>query len=612
MLEVQRRTNPAISFTRPSHSHTEQTIDETIAQKLEGLLGSHSYVSVYVRLPDSAGLEKPYVIHIRRFNERDYSVHVAEEVETSNARMTVFRQQAYVLQSGEGVDYTPRASKDLTDIIGLAEQVASEELSCPHILLVHLRGMHKMHLRDWIPELGGAERYVKDLASTLVSMGFRVTVAARGGIQHGKTGEPLPEREHDGPNLCTIYLEDGHPHFLDKYHPNSYAHIPTLAANLAKKLGGNPINLVMSNFFDGLGVTVEAQSKGLDPEIPHVHIPHDTGIMKRNGLTDAEAEAKNLNLRTAYERARYPLMEDGDAIVTTSPEVADSLLNDYGVRPGLELPPCIDLKAWQPKDIGRDHPIWDRLAEHSQLSAEEIYAGKRVVEISRTVGSKNKADLIIAFSKLLETHPDAVLVTNINGNYDGELQTELLGMLKDPTLNLRGRYVILENPVDSDVADIFQVAHIYLMPSTMEGFGISPLQAAALAKPVVSYGRAEDGRWLVPFVGRYLMGSGKQLNPADYMNKYLIGGGGITAETRNTDALAAAVGELLSNQELYDRLSTSALEIAREFSWESNTVRLMQKLGFEFTNGKTVPHFPMTPSVIDGSSALPTDESATM
>lgn len=131
---------------------------------------------------------------------------------------------------------------------------------------------------------------------------------------------------------------------------------------------------------------------------------------------------------------------------------------------------------------------------------------------------------------------------------------------------LAGEYKIRENvvflghiPFYCQVLENMATAKIFCLPSQAEGFGIALIEAAALGRPFV----ASD----IPAL-REITENGK---------------GGFLFKTGDEQELAAKIGILLTNDQVYKSKSKEALELAAKYDWEKvakETEKIYESLHF--------------------------------
>ncbi|MBI4352754.1 MAG: glycosyltransferase family 4 protein [Candidatus Omnitrophica bacterium] len=108
---------------------------------------------------------------------------------------------------------------------------------------------------------------------------------------------------------------------------------------------------------------------------------------------------------------------------------------------------------------------------------------------------------------------------------------------------------------DEEVAALYNLAAVFVLPSFREGFGLPALEAMACGTPVIASNRAS-----LPEV---------------------IGGAGMLFDPHEVDALAEALNKVLANKKLSEEMSQKGLERVKEFSWEKaarQTLQVYRKL----------------------------------
>jgi len=162
-----------------------------------------------------------------------------------------------------------------------------------------------------------------------------------------------------------------------------------------------------------------------------------------------------------------------------------------------------------------------------------------VVTASRLIKRKSPNLLISAFATVLKAVPDAKLVIAGSGREEGRLSRQI----KD--LNIANSvFLVGELPKDK-VAQLMAAADVFALPSKIESFGLSLLEASAIGVPVVS---SNSGG--VPEVFQ------------DGFNALLYPPG-------DENAMAKAIIRVLQDKELARTISANALETARKFTWET-------------------------------------------
>jgi glycosyltransferase involved in cell wall biosynthesis len=141
------------------------------------------------------------------------------------------------------------------------------------------------------------------------------------------------------------------------------------------------------------------------------------------------------------------------------------------------LPNCVDLAKFQPQD--RDRTLVERYSLQSN----------RVV---LTVGRLAAAERYKGFDQVIEAMPQLLkrfptLKYLIIGDGDDRARLEA----KAKTLKVSDKVVFTGRISESEKAAYYNLADVYVMPSTGEGFGIVLIEAAACGIPIV--GSSADG-----------------------------------------------------------------------------------------------------------------------
>ncbi|MBN1993706.1 MAG: glycosyltransferase [Anaerolineae bacterium] len=431
-------------------------------------------------------------------------------------------------------------------------------------------GIHQWQVVPGLPDTGGQNVFVNQFTAALAKLGFKITIANRGGYVHPLTGEWQRGLRYKDEYQRIVYLEDGKKEFVRKEEMTEQ--IPQLVESLKNFLdaGETDVNLVISHYWDAARIGI-LYNQPRPERARHVWIPHSLGTIKKRNMPTNQWANLRLDERISIE---LELMAQLDGVAATSSTIRQSLADDYGYTgPNLFLPPCIDTGRYHPRQITADNPIWEFLSQHSGLSPEEIRRCKIVTEISRTDTTKRKNVLIEAFARVYQKIPNSLLVISIDDN-QAELAGELKSLMEGHNLE---SHVAVVGSVWDLLPTLYAVTDIYCTPSVMEGFGMSAQEAAATGVPVVA-------SHLVPFAVEYLLGTEiKQVQPYGKQRHLLQQGrGAIVAQADDVDGFAHVLRMLLSDDALRRRMGENAYNITIPyFTWESMTRMFIENLGVE-------------------------------
>ena len=183
--------------------------------------------------------------------------------------------------------------------------------------------------------------------------------------------------------------------------------------------------------------------------------------------------------------------------------------------------------------ISADAVAGDGMRARSALGIGE--AEPIVLFLARMAPEKRPVDLLEAFARLAPGMPAAHLVYAGTGVLDAELR-----QAAQRAAGVEGRVHVLGHRYD--VADLLNAATVWVLPTSREAFSVGVLEAMAAGCPIIStrIPGNEELLW-------------------DGENALLVPVGDV-------DALAAALGRVLQDPSLRQRLSAAGCETAAHFS----------------------------------------------
>ncbi len=434
-----------------------------------------------------------------------------------------------------------------------------------HILMI-THGIHQWNVIPGLPDTGGQNVFINQMTETLAELGFKITIANRGGYPHPKTGEMHRGTSYKDRHQRILYTEDDTKEFVRK--EDMHEHTPQLADFIHafhKKEDTMP-DMIISHYWDGAQIGALLNRK-LDKHILHAWVPHSLGLVKKNNVAPERWKPLRIDERIEVEKNTFPEL---DYVAATSSFIAESLRNDYGCKKPLFLPPCVKADRFHPRDLGEDHEIWHFLKETTGMPVKEIQKCKIVTEISRTDTTKRKDVLIDAFAKVHKKIPDTFLIVSID-----ETEHAIAAELK---------HKIYMHDIESHVAAIgnewerlpyiYAATAVYCSPSVMEGFGMAVQEAAATRVPVV-------GSHLIPFVKEYLLGD--QVEEVAYeemkAEPLKVGTGAILVHADDVDGFAKALEIMLDDPERRRQMGENAYNATIPyFTWQHMTRRFLKDM----------------------------------
>jgi glycosyltransferase involved in cell wall biosynthesis len=232
-----------------------------------------------------------------------------------------------------------------------------------------------------------------------------------------------------------------------------------------------------------------------------------------------------------------------DLVITVSRYCAERLEELYRVKNPVVVPELIDLDAW--RHLFRANPAATHPSKFTVLSVCRFYPRKRM-EV-----------LLQAAALLRKTIPQLEIRIVGNGPEYKRLQRICLELDLEPVVKWLG-----DTPL-ATLAEEYNRAHVFCLPSVQEGFGIVFLEAMAAGKPIVAARAAA-----VPELVR----------------------NGILVEPENPGALAEAIVRLYRDPDLCHSLSLAGLRNVEQFEMHRVATRFLSEVakvapGIEIAEG---------------------------
>jgi glycosyltransferase involved in cell wall biosynthesis len=309
------------------------------------------------------------------------------------------------------------------------------------------------------PVLGGGERHIRALGSSLVASGFGVTVVTR-------RGEPdwAPEEVLDG--MRVVRVPPSGPGRTGKY-----AMVPAALWAVGKE--AFDLLAVRGTRVLGLPGLLAGRARGR-PVVLQAEINGELSGQAYTFGTPLEARPWS-DLVGAAVRGRNLLLRDADAFVAMSVAIRDEFVA-AGVPSERvhRIPHGIDTDRFRPAAAGEREELRRRFGwpPHADVL---VYTG-------RLLRGKGLETLLEAFRGLSADEPQARLV--FVGSGRGETLDVEAELRSDAAKAGLGHRIEFAGRVD-DVESYLRAADVFVFPSRFEALGLSLIEAAACGLPAV-------------------------------------------------------------------------------------------------------------------------------
>jgi mannosylfructose-phosphate synthase len=381
-------------------------------------------------------------------------------------------------------------------------------------------------------DTGGQVVYVLELSKKLAQLGFEVDIWTR-------RFEDQPEFDIINERVRIIRVPCGGRNFIDKEY--LVRHLIEWSENALRFIQkhGLKYQFLNSHYWDA-GYATQRLAEALD--VPHVHTPHSLGLwkkqlMERDFPDDAANFEKKYNFtqRINEETLLYQTCEQ---IIATTPDQLDMVVKDYGApaEQVTMIPPGYDDNRFFPVSGATRAAIRQRLG----------FEGRVVLAIGRLARNKGYDLLIDAFSVVATRVPDAMLRLAVGGSSLNDAEQRILDALKQQVsdLSLEERVHFDSFVADTDLADHYRAADVFVLSSRYEPFGMTAIEAMACGTPTVI--TTHGGLFRAVTFGRHAL----------------------YADTFDKEDLGISIVKILKHSRLSNRLSRMGAHKARSlFTW---------------------------------------------
>ena len=392
---------------------------------------------------------------------------------------------------------------------------------------------------------GGMNVYVRDFATELARQGIPVDVFTR------SQDDCVPTLNHDlGYGARVIHIPAGPEAPVPVNDVAQY--LDEFTANVVAFARREQIHYDLIHSHYWLSGMVAEQLRAAWGGVPFIQMFHTLGHMK-NRIAVRPSE------RAPQERidGETHVMEVADRIIAATPAEKAQLHWLYGadVSKVVVVPPGVDLHRFSPMPA-------DEAKKRVGISCGD----KVILFAGRIEPLKGIDTLMQAMALIKERSPEAVENTCVaivggdpwSDNPDDEMAR--LQALRDE-LEIHDVVTFLGAKDQEILPNYYAAAEMVVMPSHYESFGMVALEAMAMARPVIA---SEVGG--LAFLVR-------------------DGYNGFHVPTRDPEALASRIFELLTNEQCRVSMSANARDYATHFDWANIVHRMLpvyaEAVGYE-------------------------------
>jgi len=430
------------------------------------------------------------------------------------------------------------------------------------ILLITWHGIHELDIFPGLPDTGGQNIYVQNMAEKIHDRyQCRVIILNRGGFIH-----PYTERMREGmmkdPNreLYVLHVSDGIRDFVRKEHLTG-ALIQAGAENTLGQLPGDfRPELIISHFWDG-GLMGCFLQEHFD-DVTHLWVPHEPVGMKKAPMDPTDHDRHSIFLREHYE-AR--IVSKVDLVGSTSKLVEQDLDRAYDnhiLDKIIHVYPGVDVERFTP--LNKPNLPGKAIREDAEFLdlPEDLFERPHLCEFGRSDSLKDKDKAVEVFAEVAKEVDDLMLFFNLDKKLEPKIAARIDRIIKENQLEKRIHCFSPEDLPQSGrgshiLPDILKSAKVFLTMSVMEGFGMAACEAAASAVPVV-------GTDCIPVLT-------DEIEPA---------GGGKSVPAKGVKEAAAAVLEILRLDEAdYHRMCEKAYNaVIPKYTWDCIVDGMFQQI----------------------------------
>jgi glycosyltransferase involved in cell wall biosynthesis len=236
----------------------------------------------------------------------------------------------------------------------------------------------------------------------------------------------------------------------------------------------------------------------------------------------------------------YSGLKDAVRIITCSEYTKSEVIKHYGI------PPDRISVVYS----GVDNRFFETRDSESVRTKYNLPSGLEYIShVSNEQPRKNFDKILIALARLKKKYNlvKVALIKVGNPQYESDAKKNR-ALLK--RLGLEKDVFMIENVPEHELPLLYRLSKVFVFPSSREGFGLPPLEAMACGIPVIT----------------------SQVSSLPEV----VGDAGYMVDPDNTDDMAKALYDVLTNEGLRGDMIRKGLRRAKMFSWEKTAQKTLQ------------------------------------
>ena len=242
------------------------------------------------------------------------------------------------------------------------------------------------------------------------------------------------------------------------YGPNLISEVKRYAVLAGKIAEEEEFDIIYAHDWLSFGAGLEAKRVSGKPLIVQVHATEFDRCGGPNGINNEVYELEKAG------------MEDADCVITVSQFTKDMVTRHYGIPPQkvIVLHNAIDDNTFPYRPNG-----------NSRLSALKSAGYKIVLFVGRITLQKGPDYFVRAAKRVLEYNSKVIFLMAGSGDMQRQVMQEAA------YLGIGDKVLFPGFLRDQELADAYDMADLYVLPSVSEPFGITPLEAMKMGTPVI-------------------------------------------------------------------------------------------------------------------------------